>query len=180
MKLSSKKEFLEASLSLRLGNRVRTWNSLNDLIIESNKPSTVTIRHKIPNSNKCTYQVPINNLGQELDYWKNNSTEFFFNENPRDDRITLQGEVWRGVDGLYLNYSYIKKPMRQALSEQSLHAERSKAKALLEYFMDANSLDDIYALLDLYSEAVIEFTTYDYELGVLPHRNTLIWEVRNY
>lgn len=46
--------------------------------------------------------------------------------------------------------------------------------------MDPSSQQDLDDLLDLYPDATIEFTCYDIDLGVIPNRNTIFWEVRNY
>jgi hypothetical protein len=46
--------------------------------------------------------------------------------------------------------------------------------------MDPSSRDDLDALFDLYPDAAVEFACFPHNLGIFPHRNTVIWEVRNY
>lgn len=54
------------------------------------------------------------------------------------------------------------------------------AKVILEGVCDTNSYEDIRELLTLYPGHVVEFTVCSRLLGNLPHRNTVIWEVRKY
>jgi len=50
----------------------------------------------------------------------------------------------------------------------------------LDRFMDPSSRDDLEQLFDLYPDATVEFTCYQMDLGTIPRRNTIFWEVRNY
>jgi len=60
------------------------------------------------------------------------------------------------------------------------HRGPLETKMLLRRFVDPSSRDDIDALFDTYPDATIEFTSFSCNTGVLPRRNTIIWEVRNY
>ena len=103
-----------------------------------------------------------------------------FHESMPDESLQIQGEVARDVGGLNLSYSVERRQaMREAMEHPSL-ASGLSARLILEYFLDANSREDIDMLLDLYPDAVIEFGTYERDVGLLPRRNTVIWEVRNY
>lgn len=94
------------------------------------------------------------------------------------EKTVLQGEVMQGVNGLYLYYSQVRKPMRDALKEEAHEATGVCAKLLLEKFMDWNSLDWLNGLLDRYPDHVVEFTTLSVKWGTVPGYNTLFWEVR--
>lgn len=95
---------------------------------------------------------------------------------------TLQGEVcrtyrgWEGLIGLSNGL-----PMRPAMAA-GLLVPRSGVvvKALLDSYMDPSSRDDLDAILDLYPDATVEFTCFSVDVGVIPNRNTIFWEVRNY
>lgn len=97
-----------------------------------------------------------------------------------DEYIVAQGEVCRHIGGLEMRYSTLKTAMRNALPVSQHHASGLRAKMLIEHWMSPSSLNDLNELLDTYPDAVIEFSIYSIELGSCPHRNTLIWEVRNY
>lgn len=58
--------------------------------------------------------------------------------------------------------------------------ERSAAVACLNRWLTPDSLSDLRELLQLYPDHVVEFTALDSNLGTLPGRNAVIWEVRQY
>ena len=99
---------------------------------------------------------------------------------PRDIEPMLQGEFTISEIGHYLHCSEYKAVMRIALQNNSKHYLGLSAKLVLEKFLDPASVEDIYTLARNYENAVIEFSCYDENVGVFPHRNTVIWEVRNY
>jgi hypothetical protein len=72
-------------------------------------------------------------------------------------------------------------PMRQTMA-RGLHRHRGylETRLLLREFMDPSSRDDLDTLLEMYPDAAIEFSCFDINTGVLPRRNTIFWEVRNY
>lgn len=99
-----------------------------------------------------------------------------------DTNITLQGEVcrtvrgWEGYMGLCPGYA-----MRPAMAAGLMKPYQGPAVlALLTRWMDPSSMEDVRELLDMYPDATIEFTCFDRDTGVIPGRNTLIWEVRDY
>lgn len=105
------------------------------------------------------------------------------------EKVTFQGEVFRGPMGLTLNYTRSNKFMRVALKEDSRHAHGLEAKMLLEHYLDANSYDDLMTLLDEYESAenngyptshIVEFTAMETPVGARPGRNTIFWECRLY
>lgn len=72
-------------------------------------------------------------------------------------------------------------PMRETL-KQGWHRHRGylETKVLLDRYLDPSSRDDLDALLELYPDATIELTAFDIDTGVIPGRNTIFWEVRDY
>jgi len=114
--------------------------------------------------------------------WRLAGRDFVIDETAPDERNTLQGELVRTARGLegYLGVRTGKR-MRLAMAEGLLTPRRGvEVQLLLDQFMDASSREDVNYLLDRYDGAVIEFCCYDLNVGVLPHRNTIIWEVRHY
>lgn len=72
-------------------------------------------------------------------------------------------------------------PMRQTMAAGwHHHYGYLQTKLIIERYMDASSRDDLEILLDFYPDATVEFTVFDVNTGLFPHRNTIFWEVRNY
>jgi hypothetical protein len=92
----------------------------------------------------------------------------------------IQGEVQRGIWGLDLYYSQVRKPMRDALREQSRSVSGIISNWLLQHYLCPASYEWLQYLLDSYPNHVVEFSTYDTEWGTVPGYNTVWWEVRAY
>jgi hypothetical protein len=92
----------------------------------------------------------------------------------------LNAEVQRTAVGLDLTYSTYNAVMRESLAKGLQVATGLKAKCILEHYCDPASVSDIQELLDVWPGAVVEFTVFDRDCGVMPHRSTIIWEVRRY
>lgn len=165
------------------GNKVLTWNSLQE-IKESGWKNKICIRsRKGIARGKTKFDIPLEELDKNIKEMIEDGMkieELFFNQSMPNESLTLQGEITLTEKGIYLLYTLIKKPMNLGLKEQSLHAFGFKAKAILEHFLSPICLDEIYLLLNNFPESIIEFSTYSCPVGNLPNRNTVIWEVRNY
>lgn len=157
-----------------LGNRPRTWATLEDLL-KSGWPGPVTLR-----STQVGFKTKYDLSIKEAATCASLTVGATFNESLPDDKLLIQGEAMRGERGLELTYSIIRKPMKLALAEETRWANGVVAKALLDHYLWPPSRDDFEALWDLYPDSVIEFGAYSIAVGDQPHRNTLIWEVRNY
>lgn len=96
------------------------------------------------------------------------------------DNVGYEGGQYQSNAGLNLIYTQVKKPMRDALKEQSKYATGIMALELLRHYLDYNSQQWIAKLLDWYPSHTIEFSTYGKEWGTVPGFNTVFWEVRNY
>lgn len=55
-----------------------------------------------------------------------------------------------------------------------------RAVYILKHFLNENSYDDLQCLMEQYPESTIEMSCTNKCLGTIPHRNAVIWEVRNY
>lgn len=97
-----------------------------------------------------------------------------------DDSLLIQGEVIDYIGGFQLTYTLIKKPMNLGLREETRLAKGLTAKIILRSRMDPSGFGDLLALLEIYPESAIEFSTYEKFVGDIPGRNTVFWEVRNY
>lgn len=97
-----------------------------------------------------------------------------------DADITLQGEVcrtFRGWEG-FMGYTP-GLPMRKAFPYMRA-VSGSEILVLFNRWMDPSSQDDLRDLLDLYPDAIVEFTCFTKDVGNIPGRNTIWWETRNY
>jgi len=103
-----------------------------------------------------------------------------------EESLLIQGEVTQaepgsGQCGLYLYYTTVKKPMRDALRECPREASGILSTLLLRYHLCPNSYDWLQELLTRYPFHVIEFSAYEVKWGTLaPSFNTVFWEVRSY
>lgn len=97
-----------------------------------------------------------------------------------DQKILLQGEVKDTEMGLALHCSTVKAPMKTALSTEFLNLYGFNAHMALKRHLWPSDLADLYILLNQYPGHVVEFSSYSVPVGCIPHRNTVIWEVRNY
>jgi hypothetical protein len=176
------------------GNRIRSWASVDDFIADPNKPGTVALRYKGINvAGPCISYVTIEDLAEFVDYLVNSGWErdrITVCENPPNKFRTLQGQLRRSDAHYDLTYSFIKAPMREAFEIDQRYAQGLTALALLKHYLDPSSYDDIMEMLDTYDGGVvehkkrdfcvIEFTAFSKDIGVVPSRNTIFWEVRNY
>lgn len=90
----------------------------------------------------------------------------------------LIGQSYLG--GPRLEYSTVKKPMRDALRDQRLHAQGPLCVYILRHVLSGQSYDDVCWLMDTFPDAVIELSVFSTFLGPLRGRNHVIWEVRDY
>lgn len=109
-----------------------------------------------------------------------------FNLSPMLGNVTLMANVCvtPGV-GLYVHY--VEYPPERtswrvlfARPDTSLHASGVAAYNLLKRHLNANALDDVTELLQRYDGHVVEISATGHCVGLLPHRNYVTWEVRNY
>ncbi len=116
--------------------------------------------------------------------------DLHFNESAPDSHLTIQGEYWNGFER-YMMFSMAQLAMKDALAlpldpmiprdcDWKYESEGIETDRILQHFMDGNSWDDFQLLRDRYPDHIIEFSTYDCNLGILPYHNTIIWEVRKY
>lgn len=182
----TKKDFVRRYALGEFGNGAPTWNTYQEFSRDfENYPvdQMFHIRNRVAGG-LTWYNVP------KLELWIrwNTACALVDAENlyisamcPTGEGKTLiQGEVMQSPEGLYLHYSQVDRPMREALQQESHHAFGLKAKLLLEKYLDWNSMDWMNGLLERYPHHVIEFTALSVKWGTVPGYNTVFWEVRNY
>jgi len=182
-KIRNKAEFYELYSKGLLGNRALTWNSQEELM-QSSWRGDVCIRGTgIPRIH-VKYNIPFEEVDKTIKDLTNlgyPKSILRFNQSMPDENLIIQGEVMDYfLNGLELTYSNVKKPMNRALKQEMKYANGLTAKLMLQSAMDPSSYSDLQALFETYDGAVVEFSTYSVNVGDIPNRNTVFWEVRNY
>jgi hypothetical protein len=186
-KIPDKAAFYVPYVDGLLGNTIRQWDHAEFFALPSSEqPSTIAVRVKIPDNPWMKYEMTIPAAAAYCDELVGRHglaySDLNLSEHAPDNLTTLQGEVMRTAEGLYLrvleNVPGLR--MRFALEHPEVqHLTSLRALMMLQKHADAPSMDWIRGLLDEYPSAIIEFACYSISCGV-KGLNTLIWEVRNY
>jgi hypothetical protein len=142
------------------------------------------VRCLTPGDKRMRLNVPIDEV---VNYVTTNfPTGEGFNISPMIDQWAIfKGEVYEQYHtppyGLcaYVNFKG-NMPWREALRDYGQHFFGLEAKLQLQKYMDSSSYDDVRTLLEEYPDHVVEFSVCDRSVGVIPGRNSVIWEVRKY
>lgn len=169
---TNKADFYRRYDAGEFGNRPRTWPGIRALIADSSYNGLVVARSR-HRGGPCV-------AGITKEQARLLEGDFRFNERMEDSEMVLQGELLRGERGLQLWYSMEAGVIHREAMREPDYIELTAAQILLKSVTTPSSYDDLMELLDCYPEAVIEFGTYAGTVGHLPHRNHVIWEVRNY
>lgn len=105
-----------------------------------------------------------------------------------DEFAQLRAEVWEsnicpfGLSLFYVPCGMIDQadPWRGSFRKYGKPAHGIEAKALLSHYLWASDLADLEVLLETYPGHVVELSACSKAVGVIPNRNTIIWEVRKY
>jgi hypothetical protein len=105
--------------------------------------------------------------------------QLILDESAPDHLVTLQAEVRnseRFIDMRFALHSGVgMRPAYAAMKPVS----GIRAVTILKEYLDAPSWDNLCEILHVYSESVVELSSYSVPVGVLG-LSTIIWEVRNY
>lgn len=179
MTIDSKAEFYRLWRLGVLGNSNQLFNSLPDAL--ASKCQRIGFRQIGKAGGGKWEDCPREQATDVAIRWTAEGRRYILDGGAPSKQSTLIGEIcrtFRGVEG-FLGLSTL--PMRPAITAGHL-TPRSYAEtnALLDAYMDPSSRDDVRDLLDLYPDATIEFSCFSRDFGMIPGRNTIIWEVRNY
>jgi len=169
------------------GNKIAVWQSLDEFFAAADAgelpADTFTIRNYKPSSPFCCFDVSLEKMSGVVDEFVSRGALFddmYVNASATDnDKLTLQAEVQRGIGGLDLRYSHVKKKMRDALAEDERNAHGLKATMIVRTLLDPTSQDWLDHLLDSYPNHVVEMSVWSIGMGELGW-NTIFWEVRHY
>lgn len=177
-----KTDFYRRWRAMEFGNRGHSWDTLDE-VMASNLPGPFAIRYKVPGSRFMRYHIhksELRSVAEQFIQDGANPSLFEFSPMQPDGKLVLQGEVQGDHYGLSLFFSRAKKPMRVALAESGKQVHGLQAKMILQGACDSSSLDDLLQLVERFPDHVIEFSVYSCHVGVIPKRNTVIWEVRKF
>lgn len=183
---TTKTEFYNGWINGKYGNVNPMWTSV-DAFQASGYHGLVAIRTKGVGT-RCDYDIPPSELPlRYLSFLREgwSPSDLNISAMMKDDDILIQGNVELSPRGLVFDYTTVKKPMRVAFAQGFQTATGLRAVMLLKGHMDADSYDWLQELLHYESKtsdcsAVVELSSYRRPVGVLPHRNTIFWEVRAY
>jgi len=174
-----------------LGNRLQTWRTL-EAYQRSSFQGRVTLRYLGGAVGAwCTYDLWPYEVEREIKRWEAQGADrslVMVNESAPDDAIVLQGELLNappdpGGEDRWLWLRYCRRPvkMRMAMANGPVEEARGlRTILILKWAMRPSSWSDFEALLERYSDHVLEFSVYSCCLGDRPGRNTLVWEARRY
>jgi hypothetical protein len=181
-KIGTKHQFLELQKRFAFGNHLREWHSLEELQADRYR-GLVTVRYKAPGG-FAVYGISARYAHRVIQVRRGirgfDPSLIWFNEGAPDHLLTFQGEVMRNHQGLVVFGS--DKPglkMREALKVAVTYTGLTASMKLKRYF-NPSSLSDLEAIFDRYPDSVVEFSAYSCNLGCIPGRNVVIWEVRDY
>ncbi len=99
-----------------------------------------------------------------------------------DQWVLWRGEIWDFPTGwiMYGVSGMRNVKWREALLRYAVHTEGIICKTELRRLMNENSFDDLIELFDRYPEHIVEVSILDRCYGTVPHRNAVVWEVRQY
>lgn len=107
-----------------------------------------------------------------------------------DAHAVLRGEIIDTVDAPRpgLNLFYVPPtapidtadPWRGSFRNFGRHVAGAGLRLILEQYLWPSDLEELRDLIDRYPEHAIEFTACDRAIGIIPNRNTCIWECRRY
>lgn len=167
----------------KFGNMLRTWATLDEFFASSYTGS-VSLRYKGNHGGGfAAYGVSRDEVESKIAQWISEGAVpslIKINESAPDDEILFQGEVMRSPNYLSMRYSTLKEGMRTALYTKQSHVEGLQAVMLLKTSIDPASWDEFQDLLEIYDDAVVEFSIWNVDIGMVPRRNTIFWEVRHY
>lgn len=187
----TKRDFVRRYAAGEFGNASPTWDTLSDwekdwlpsYVVPVDLSQRFHIRNRIAGGATWydLFMLDVPYVWHEVALNSGLSkSQLYISEMAPTDKTLIQGEVMEAPQGLYLYYTQVKKPMRDALKQESKGVDGLLAFGLLKQYMCANSIDWLYHLLREYPEHVIEFSTFSTNWGTLPRFNTVFWEVRKY
>jgi len=181
----TKTDFVRRYMAGEFGNHSPTWDSLEDFPFVYGSCGLDGRLFHIRNRNPGAYTWYNLKAEQLSGCWQEACKQYpshmlYISEMAPTEKTVLQGEVMLCPGGLYLQWTRVARPMREAFKIESKKAVGLAAGMLLKEYMCPNSYDWLMILFERYPDHVVEFSTYSTNWGTLPNFNTVFWEVRFY
>ncbi len=179
-----KADFYEAWQKGLLGNKPRTWDSVEEAVA-SGSAGEVALRYRgtggggplVTGLHTYDLKAAVERLGVNGG-WREG--DFNVSEVVNGVWSVINGEVTRNENGLTLRFSTVADLMRPSLAKGGHNVRGLIAKVVLETLLWPTDYDTIMDLIDEYPDHVVEFSGYDRCVGVIPGRRMIVWEVRQY
>lgn len=97
--------------------------------------------------------------------------------------VTLWADVYDSPAGVLVygvEYPPTGGSWRALMPIMGRHYEGVAARMLLKRHLNPNSLADVEAVFERWPGHVLELSAVEACIGVVPHRNHVVWELRNY
>lgn len=172
MRVKSKRQMKRLQARGAFGNCVRQWDSLDDAVADGYR-GPFYLRGNETMCSRKAFEVDLKTARSLV-----RPTDTIYEAPPNEWRV-VQGEIMRGVDGLYWHASTAQMPLRTALIEYGVIRTGLDALCDLRRLLCPSSVDEVFDLLDDYDGHIVEFTEFDRPIGT-HHRHLLVWEVRDY
>jgi hypothetical protein len=184
--IKTKREAIDLAQRGRFGNTMPVWKSLEE-VEASGYTGNVMVRYAEPGS---AWNIPSADLAT-AGYWVHAFCrqgalleKFHFTVGGSCGSRLINGEVMQNYLGFQLHYNDTQPTMvmRESLKQENgvKNASGLQAKLILQHYMDPSSYADLEAIWDEWPDAVVEFTVFSQDVGNIPRRNTIFWEVRSY
>ena len=165
------------------GNSLRTWESLDDFLFDTDQyDGPMGVRcSDAPNAPFITDLSVADAIDKAHLFESQGHSVVLYEASPKK-WITIQGEatVTRGYNDLWVEYTTKRKHMRAALAEERIMLCGGPAWSLLRRHLWEPSYDEMVRLFDLWPGHVVEFTAFAVAVGNFKGRNCVFWEVREY
>lgn len=187
MNVSTKRRMYELLAGGAFGNTVPQYFDLLSWRVSADhgKYPLWGIRSGLAGADKrCRLNVPTEEVGPLYTEWFG---AMGGNISPMIDRwAILRAEVWEshigpfGLTVFFADGFDPTDPWRGSFRKYGRQVNGIEANMLLKRNLWPSDLEDLRATLDAYPGHVVELSACSRAVGVLPSRNTVIWEVRNY
>ena len=168
----NKHDFYRRWLRGEFGNMPRSWESV-EALRASGYNGLLSVRSKTP-AGRMETNVPVAEALSRS--WHN----VVFQETMPDPELVIQASIGYDPSGIWIEYCLEPNINFREAMHRSIQAQGLEALFILKRYVDPSSYDDIMDLVQRFPNAVIEIATFRRHVGVWPHRNTVIFEVREY
>lgn len=178
MRITSKHQMKELLASGAFGNHIQSWATYDEMIA-AGYTGRVYVRSDLWSAtNARMNEVPLADVLPTLKRLGIDPRTCRFFENPPNHQRLIQGEVCYNPD-ICLTYSFVQRPLSDALAQESHHVHGASARAILRSYLRVESIEWLEHLLREFPDAAVEFTEFRTPQGVL-REHLVIWEVRHF